>query len=149
MYLALQATGSMDVSLRLQRFAIEDSLVGSINPDMRFLARSFDIDKSLSGQSVTSAVDGVPGKQHAGSTPAGEAQSVSSRRPSMQTERSSAVAGGSDDDDMQSACSEFESGQLGSQPSSAPGVAKATVVPLAEMVRPIWQCFCARRCLRE
>jgi hypothetical protein len=34
----------MLVDLRLQRFVIEDCLVGAINPEMRFLARSFPVD---------------------------------------------------------------------------------------------------------
>ena len=39
--LRLQATGTSGLTLALQRFVIEDRLVGGINPAMRFLARSF------------------------------------------------------------------------------------------------------------
>lgn len=142
----MQATGFMDVDLRLQRFAIEDTLVGAINPQARFLARSFelaDADEATAGgassqlaQSAHKPSDsnasklGSSAKAKHASTPSGR----SVGRPSRD-----GPADDSDDDDMQSACSDFASGQLDSQSSAAMAETgrAASVVPWATLVRHV------------
>ena len=119
------------MDLRLQRFAIEDCLIGAINPRMRYLGRSFEINES--GQDVSS-IGASDSLSRALQTPQTRPSTEASRHastPGIPTEPES-------DDDMQSAHSEFASGQFDSLPSSAAADGSrsiAAVVPLAEMVR--------------
>ena len=130
----MQALGTMLLDLKLQRFIIEDRLVGAINPQMRFLARSFAADATpahLADTSASAAHNTL--HEHSVATPSAfeggpmtpphiphrssassafhSASGVLPRTPSSSARRSVSGAAGqgdiepADSDDMHSACS--------------------------------------------
>jgi hypothetical protein len=157
---SLQATGTMAVDLRLQRFVIEDCLVGPINPRMRFLSRSFTTDDPP----TQTAPDSTAGCPPAVAPPSVDPDVLSAfattprdppstpltrmsqhgaamfHTPSLveSSKRTLSARDGEDSEDMQSACSVLHSGQFDSQVSLAldmPTPAAAVVMPLAQVVR--------------
>lgn len=110
----------MELSLRLQRFIIEDRLVGAINKSLRFLARSFPhtdaADSPLVGGDLSS-------KREASKLAAGD------------------IAGDSGSESMHSACSEMAfAGNVSSNVSETwddMSSALPSVLPLAAVVRAL------------
>lgn len=118
----------MEIRLRLQRFIIEDRLVGSINKSLRFLARSFldteAADIPLIGGNLST-------RREAGKVATGDAAALSGG--------DSAVAEDSDSESMHSACSEMAfTGNVSSNLSGAVDGIQSdlpSVLPLAAVVR--------------
>lgn len=117
----------MELRLRLQRFIIEDRLVGAINRSLRFLARSFSDADAADNPLV--------------------GWNLSTKRESKRFAAGSAVANAgaaakaaedSDSESMHSACSDMNvsgnlSGVISGAADEAPG-ATSSVLPLAAVV---------------
>lgn len=127
---AWQGLGTMEMRLRLQRFIIEDRLVGAINKPLRFLARSFlhteAADIPLVGGDLST-------KREASKLAAGDAAAV--------CDDDSNVVEDSDSESMHSACSEMAfTGNASSNLSGAVDElppAPPSVLPLAAVVREL------------